>query len=301
MNYVRRTSLLMLIGALMSPVFALAGNILEPFVSTAGSALGEAIRHSRNAAIGQTKPIPAVIRSQLTDFFPDSVLDRARFKVGDSGVANLARNTLFNPNVGAMTIDDVIVFRSDDDSEKNVSLWAHELRHVQQYLEWGVHSFAIQYVRDSGRVENEAYALQARVEQALPANVKPGCSSARQVVEELYRTILERDGEESGVRHHAILLNTSQINVRQLVAAFSASAEHTKRFAEGRASDEQVRILYRHLLAREGEPQGVTDNVNALTASNYATVVNGFAYSPEYTTRFGDWVLPSRSSVKFCN
>lgn len=301
MHYVKTLIHTAFLSALLSPIFAFAGNILEPFVSSTGSALGEAIRHSRNAAIGQTKPIPDSIRNQLKDFFPDSVLDRARFKVGDSGIANLARNTLFNPKVGAMTIDDIIVFRSDDDSQRNVSLWAHELKHVQQYLEWGVHSFAVQYVRDSGRVENEAYALQAKVEHALSGNLQSGCSSARQVTEELYRTILERNGEEVGLRHHATLLNTSQINVRQLVAAFAASPEHTKRFAEGRASDEQVRILYRHILAREGEPQGVNDNVNALNASNYTTLVNGFTYSPEYTTRFGDWVVPSRPSIKFCN
>lgn len=301
MHYVKRFAHKVFFFAFLSPHFAFAENILEPFVSTTGAALGEAIRHSRNAAIGQTKPIPDSIRSKLKDYFPDSVLDRARFKVGDNGVANLARNTLFNPRVGAMTIDDVIVFRSDDDSQRNVSLWAHELKHVQQYLEWGVHSFAVQYVRDSGRVENEAYALQARVEATLPGNLQAGCSSARQVAEELYRAILERNGDEVGLRHHATLLNTSQINVRQLVAAFSASPEHTRRFAEGRASDDQVRILYRHVLAREGEPQGVTDNVNALNANNYATLVNGFVYSPEYTTRFGDWTVPSRQSIKYCN
>lgn len=301
MSCIKNIAQIMLISAALSPTLGLAGNLLEVPVSTIGTTLGEAIRHSRNAAIGQTRPIPDSIRSQLKDFFPDSVLDRARFKVGDGGIVNLARNTLFNPNVGAMTMDDVIVFRSDDDSQRNVVLWAHELKHVQQYLEWGVHSFAVQYVRDSGRVENEAYALQARLERALPGNLQQGCSSARQVVEELYRAILERGGEEDGIRHHAILLNTQQINVRQLAAAFTSSPEHTKKFAEGRDSAEQIRILYRHVLAREGEASGVAHNVNALNASNYATVVAGFVYGPEYTTRFGDWMAPSRSSTKFCN
>ena len=289
---------LVLIG-LFVPALTLAQNVLEPFTSTAGTALGEAIRHSRNAAIGQAKPIPAGVRNQLRDFFPDAVLDRVKFKVGDDGVLNLARNTLFNASVGAITLDDVIVFRSDDDAQRNISLWAHELRHAQQYLEWGVHSFAVQYVRDSSRVENEAYAYQARVDR-LTGNLGQGCSTARQVVEELYRSILERNGEDQGVRHHATLLNTSQINVRQLVAAFVGSDEHLKRFAEGRASEEQIRTLYRHALAREGEPTGVANNVNALNGSNYRTVVAGFVYSPEYTNRFGDWSVPSRPSVRFC-
>ncbi|TXT30028.1 MAG: hypothetical protein FD131_2038 [Rhodocyclaceae bacterium] len=299
MYQTRKSVASLLLSGLFLPALALAQNLLEPFSSSAGTALGEAIRHSRNAAIGQAKPIPVSVRNQLKDFFPDSVLDRAKFKVGDDGVLNLARNTLFNPNVGAMTLDDVIVFRSEDDSQGNISLWAHELRHVQQYLEWGVHSFAVQYVRDSGRVENEAYAHQARVDR-LTGNLGPGCSSARQVVEELYRSILERAGEEQGIRHNATLLNTSQINVRQLVEAFVGSEEHLKRFAEGRASEDQIRTLYRHALAREGEPKGVVDNVNALNAGNYRTVIAGFIYSTEYTNRFGDWTVPSRPSVKYC-
>lgn len=290
---------LLLIG-LFLPVLALAQNVLEPLTSSAGTALGESIRHSRNAAIGQSKPIPASIRNELKDFFPDTVLDRVKYKVGDGGILNLARNTLFNANVGAMTLDDVVVFRSDDDAQLNASLWAHELRHVQQYLEWGVHSFAVQYVRDSGRVESEAYALQARVDR-LTGSLGPGCSSARQVVEELYRSILERNGEEAGVRHNATLLNTARINVRQLVAAFVGSDEHLKRFAEGRASEDQIRTLYRHALAREGEPKGVADNVNALNSGNYRTVAAGFVGSPEYTNKFGDWAVPSRPSIRFCN
>jgi len=280
---------------------AVAQNILEPQAAVAGRALGEAIRHSRNAAIGQTQPIPANIRERLRDFFSDDVLNRARYKVGDSGIASVARNALFNPNVGAITLDDVIVFRSDADARENHSLWAHELRHVAQYLEWGVNSFAVQYVRDAGRVENEAYAFQAMVDRGLSGNLGPGCSNGRQVVEELYRSVLEREGEEAGIRHNTLYLNLSKMNTRQLVSAFAQSAEFLDRFINGRPPEQQVRALYKHILVREGESAGVESNARVLNASGYAAVLNVFINSPEYTNRFGDWTTPSSSPKKYCS
>ena len=280
---------------------AVAQNILEPQAAVAGRALGEAIRHSRNAAIGQTQPIPANIRERLRDFFSDDVLNRARYKVGDSGVASVARNTLFNPNVGAITLDDVIVFRSDADARENHSLWAHELRHVAQYLEWGVNSFAVQYVKDAGRVENEAYAFQAFVDRGLSGTLGLGCSNGRQVVEELYRSVLEREGEEAGIRHNTLYLNLSKMNTRQLVSAFAQSAEFLNRFINGRSPEQQVRALYKHILVREGESAGVESNVRVLNASGYAAVLNVFINSPEYTNRFGDWTTPSSNPKKYCS
>jgi len=287
--------------ALLSPA-AVAQNILEPQASIAGHALGEAIRHSRNAAIGQTTPIPVNIRERLKDFFSDDVFNRARFKIGNSGVASLARNTLFNENVGAITLDDVIVFRSERDARENHSLWAHELRHVAQYLEWGVNSFAVQYVRDAGRrVEDDAYAYQAKVDRGLSGNLGPGCSNGRQVVEDLYRSVLEREGEEAGIRHNTLYLNLSKMNTRQLVSAFAQSAEFLNRFINGRSPEQQVRALYKHILVREGEAAGVESNARALNSSGYAAVVGIFIHSPEYTSRFGDWSSPSSSPKKYCS
>lgn len=275
---------------------------LEGGVSTAGRTLAEAIRHSRNSMIGQTKPLPPEVREKLKDFFPNSVLDRARFKIGDDGAFNVARNTLFNSHVAAVTLDDVIVFRSADDAKDNLELWAHELKHVHQYLEWGVNSFATQYVRNSGTVEREASEYQARVSRVLNKNLGAGCTTARELVGHLYRFILERDGEEAGVRDNVLLLNTGKISVRQLVAGFVDGKEHRDRFAAGRPSEQQVRNLYKHVLAREGDAPGVTTNTNALNGSDYKTIVNAFVNSAEYSNRFGDWIAPSvvPNQYKYC-
>ncbi|MNC80231.1 hypothetical protein D3C75_1329590 [compost metagenome] len=66
---------------------------------------------------------------------------------------------------------DIIVFRSPDDALNNVALWAHELKHVQQYLQWGVREFATRYTRDYTTVEAPAYEIQAQVARALRVSV----------------------------------------------------------------------------------------------------------------------------------
>ena len=277
--------------------------IKELNVSIAGHALGEAIRASRNSSIGQTKSIPAEIRARLQDFYPDDVLDRARYKVGDNGIANVARNTLFNPKVAAVTLDDIVVFQTTGDAEGNWSIWAHELKHVSQYSEWGVHSFAVQYVRDSGRVESAAYEYQGRVDRALNKQLGAGCSTAREAADDLYLSVLGRTGDAAGVRQHALLINISQYSVRSLVAAFAHSEEYINTFNKGRTDEDIVRSLYKHVLGREGDALGIAVNVNALARIGYPELVNAFVNSAEYLQNFGEWTVPSMKAKRttFCS
>jgi hypothetical protein len=98
------------------------------------------------------------------------VLELARYKVGDEVELNAAHTMLQNPDVNAVTLVDIIVFRSADDALNNVALWAHELKHVQQYQQWGVGEFAARYTRDYQAVEAPAYAIQVQVARALRAS-----------------------------------------------------------------------------------------------------------------------------------
>jgi hypothetical protein len=66
-----------------------------------------------------------------------------------------------------VTLIDTIIFRHASDAEDNVALWAHELKHVQQYQEWGVQGFAQRYTHDFNAVEAPAYAIQAEVRRAV--------------------------------------------------------------------------------------------------------------------------------------
>ena len=95
------------------------------------------------------------------------MLESARYRVGDEVVLNAGNTLLRNPDVNAVTLIDVIVFRHEEDARDNVALWAHELKHVEQYLDWGVAEFAWRYTQDFRAVERPAYALEREVEEAL--------------------------------------------------------------------------------------------------------------------------------------
>ena len=96
-----------------------------------------------------------------------SVLDTARYKVSDDGQFSTATAMLQNPDVGAVMLIDIILFRDAQTAEQNIALWAHELKHVQQYQEWGVEGFAQRYTQDFNAVEAPAYAIQAEVRRLV--------------------------------------------------------------------------------------------------------------------------------------
>lgn len=131
-------------------------------------ALQNWIQQSRDRLIaGGVEPMPLHIRSQLDPFFDLAVLESANYRVGDEVALNAGNTLLRNPDVNAVTLIDVIVFRHASDAQDNVALWAHELKHVEQYLEWGVAEFARRYTLDHRAVERPAYALEREVEEAL--------------------------------------------------------------------------------------------------------------------------------------
>lgn len=141
----------------------------------AASGLEQWLLQSRDsAAAGGTQPIPLHIRAQLEPYYDIGVLDAARYKVGDGETLGAANTMLQNPDVQAVTLIDIIVFRNAADAQDNVALWAHELLHVQQYQQWGVGEFARRYTRDHDAIEAPAYQRQIEVARALRTQVAQG-------------------------------------------------------------------------------------------------------------------------------
>lgn len=124
------------------------------------------IRQSRDQlALQESHPIPLHIRSQLEPYYDLAVLETARYRVGDASVLTAANTLLRNPDIMAVTLIDIIVFRNEADALDNAALWAHELKHVEQYLEWGVGEFARRYTRDYRSVEQPGYAMELQIER----------------------------------------------------------------------------------------------------------------------------------------
>ncbi|MFC5460727.1 eCIS core domain-containing protein [Massilia niabensis] len=130
---------------------------LEAMVQANAPALEAWLRQSRNSAVsGGVSPMPPHIRQAFTGFYDEDILNRTRYKIGDNGVANLANLSINYGDAAAIVLIDIVVFRSASDAQTNLALWAHELKHVQQFREWGVRDFAIRYLRSWNGVENDA-------------------------------------------------------------------------------------------------------------------------------------------------
>ncbi|MFK8328751.1 DUF4157 domain-containing protein [Pseudomonas sp. BJa5] len=156
-------------GCICSPIDpGEARTVLDDLGRMASSSLAMALQQARNeAAAGTVLPIPLHIRAQLEPYYDFQVLDAARYKVGDQEALDSASAVLQNPDVNAVTLIDIIVFRDEADAQDDVALWAHELHHVQQYQQWGVDEFARRYSRDYDAVEAPAYEVQAKISKAL--------------------------------------------------------------------------------------------------------------------------------------
>jgi hypothetical protein len=140
----------------------------EDGLNLAAARLESWLLQSRQAALrAGTEPLPLMIRAQLAPFYDAVLLDEVRFRVGITAEMDAATLMLQNPDVQAVTLVDVVVFRSDEAAEHDVALWAHELWHVQQYRDWGSDGFAQRYTRDFQSVEGPAYEMQARVRRTL--------------------------------------------------------------------------------------------------------------------------------------
>ncbi|MHC6225954.1 eCIS core domain-containing protein [Pseudomonas sp. X10] len=144
------------------------GQVLRDVERVASTSLAIALQQARDEATARgSQPLPLHIRVQLEPWYDFAVLDAARYRVGDEQQVSAANALLRNPDVNAVTLIDTIIFRHARDAEDNVALWAHELKHVQQYQEWGVEEFARRYTRDFESIEAPAYEIEAQVRKAL--------------------------------------------------------------------------------------------------------------------------------------
>lgn len=132
------------------------------------------------------------------------------------------------------------------------------------------------------------------------------CASATQVVRTLYKQLLERDPEPEGLNYYVSKLTSRQSSVRELVDAFVHSGEYKVRFVNKKSNPEIVFALYKHVLARPGNPEddedGFHHQVADLSKLGYDQIASNFVNSAEYGVKFGDWFAPGNPATKkYCN
>jgi hypothetical protein len=111
---------------------------------------------ARDSAVAAgVEPIPPAIRTALDGYVPADVLDRVRWREQGEQIS-MPQTALSFGDAAAMTLENVIVFQERRTALEDPKLWAHELKHVMQFAEWGVQGFALRYLQDYGAVETEA-------------------------------------------------------------------------------------------------------------------------------------------------
>lgn len=135
--------------------------VRKQVLGTAAVTLERWILQSRDTAlVAGTQPMPPSIRERLLPYYDSALLDTVRFRVGALDELDVASAMLRNPDIQAVTLVDIVVFRSLEDAQLDIALWAHELWHVRQYREWGSTGFAQRYTQNFEAVEAPAYDMQ---------------------------------------------------------------------------------------------------------------------------------------------
>jgi Zn-dependent peptidase ImmA (M78 family) len=130
-------------------------------------ALAAAVRQAQAQASYGARPIPASVYQQLQGYLLPTfcraynTFDNARISL-DNAVM------LLNHDVVAITLNDIIVFRNENEPE-NAYTWAHQLTHALQYRNMGIDAFANTYTTNAWVLENQAKDNAARFAQTLAA------------------------------------------------------------------------------------------------------------------------------------
>jgi Domain of unknown function (DUF4157) len=128
-----------------------------PLLDYAARALTSLIEDARQQAIADgVGAVPQGVYRGLLGYFPAGLLQRTRFAVGGARQLSLEALAFSYGDAVALTVGEVVLFKSDRSAQSDLKLWAHELTHVMQYQRWGIPGFAARYVSDSAAVEQEA-------------------------------------------------------------------------------------------------------------------------------------------------
>jgi hypothetical protein len=151
--------------------------VTQAVLDDATCALAGLIDGARRQAIADgVRPMPAAEYRSLLGYFPAALLRKCRFAVGNSRALTLPALSFSYGDATAITLGDVVLFKTERAAETDLKVWAHELTHVMQYQRWGIEGFAEHYVHDSGAVEREAIDNANRFIAWLPRRGLPAAN-----------------------------------------------------------------------------------------------------------------------------
>ena len=131
---------------------------------------------------------------------------------------------------------------------------------------------------------------------SLAVAQQPCTTNASEVIEQVYRQVLERSADPGASVWVDRL--SRRTTVREIVRGIAKSPEHLQRFGS-QSRDNMIVDVYRHLLNRGPDPEGMQNAVIFVSTRGSASLIDRLVDSPEYRERFGDWTVPG-SSVHYC-
>jgi hypothetical protein len=133
---------------------------------------------------------------------------------------------------------------------------------------------------------------------------QPCTTDARQVVDQLYRHMLERQADTASV-HWVQQLESGRMDVREVVRELAKSPEYIQRFyftevGEGTPYERAVARLYRHILGRQPDAEGQRVHAELGQRRGAGAVIDRIVDSKEYDLEFGDWGAPGSGGIHYC-
>jgi hypothetical protein len=130
-------------------------------------------------------------------------------------------------------------------------------------------------------------------------------STEQEAVQVLYRRLLGRDPDPDGFRDNVALAQRQGIDA--VVRSMMSSREYRMRAQQPGVMREDmaayttgVQMMYRHLLARDPDPEGFAAMTQLAAAYGLAEVAHRIAASREYLERWGEQAVPGGVGTRFC-
>ncbi len=129
-------------------------------------------------------------------------------------------------------------------------------------------------------------------------------NNSEDAVRILYQRLLGREPDESGLRAYTDMAQRD--GIEGVARSIVNSPEYRQAVRAGRvanadaaAYETAVRTLYRHVLGRDPDPNGLQDLTRIAVERNFDLVVDRMVASTEYDRLFGDNVVPGRN-IRYC-
>jgi hypothetical protein len=175
--------------------------------------------------------------------------------------------------------------------ERNGSAWLF-VRHQNQ-------DFRVAATVGSAPLQVFVPRYIAAAPEPSPASAR--CASADKVGQALYRQLLARSATPTELAHMAARLHDGTNTVQQLAEQVALSGEFEKKFVQGKSQEGALGELYRRVLAREADADGLAYHVRALRGIKPAHLATEYFRNVEYTQRFGEWIVPGPAPlIRYC-